>query len=78
LLARAGAIPGILLACFCVYLFRDLIIRSIGMPFLLPSLSGLLLLLVAGMLVALAGVTFAALIPAVHISRQDPAVAMRS
>lgn len=77
LLALAGAIPGILLACFCVYLFRDLIIRSIGVPFLLPNLSGLLMLLAGGMLVALIGVTLAALIPALHISRQDPAVAMR-
>jgi putative ABC transport system permease protein len=77
LLALAGAVPGLLLAAFSVYLFRSLIIRSIGVPFLYPSPLPLLALLAAGVLLALAGVTLAASLPAFRISRLDAAVAMR-
>jgi putative ABC transport system permease protein len=77
LLALAGAIPGLLLAAFCVYLFRNLIIRSIGVPFLYPSPPALLALIVSGVLLALIGVTLAASLPAYRISRMDAAVAMR-
>jgi putative ABC transport system permease protein len=77
LLALAGAVPGLLLAAFSVYLFRSLIIRSIGVPFLYPSPLALLALLGAGVILALIGVTLAASLPAYRISRLDAAVAMR-
>jgi putative ABC transport system permease protein len=77
LLALAGAVPGLLLAAFCVYLFRTLIVRSIGVPFLYPSPLALLALILGGVVLALAGVTLAASLPAYKISRLDAAVAMR-
>jgi putative ABC transport system permease protein len=77
LLALAGAIPGLLLAAFSVYLFRSLIIRSIGVPFLYPSPLPLLALIAVGVILALVGVTLAASLPAYRISRMDAAVAMR-
>ncbi len=77
LLALAGAAVGLGLAAFCVFLFRNLIIRSLGVPFLFPALPGLLALLLGGLGVALACVTLAATFPAYRISRLDPAVAMR-
>lgn len=76
-LALAGACVGIGLASLAIFLFRDLIVRSLAMPFLFPSVSALALLIGGGMTVALAGVTLAALLPAVRISRQEPALAMR-
>lgn len=77
LLALAGAVPGLLLAAFSVYLFRSLIIRSIGVPFLYPSPLPLLALIAGGVVLALIGVTLAASLPAFRISRLDAAVAMR-
>jgi putative ABC transport system permease protein len=77
LLAVAGALPGSLLAIFCVYLFRNLIIQSLAVPFILPTAGGLLTALAAGLLLALLGVGLAASIPALHISRLEPALAMR-
>lgn len=77
LLAFAGACVGIGLASLAIYLFRDLIVRSLVMPFVFPSASTLVLLIGGGMAVALSGVTLAALLPAVRISRQEPALAMR-
>ncbi len=77
LLAVAGALPGLAVAAFSVYLFRSLIVRSLGVPFLFPTVSGLAALMLGGVLLALAGVTLAAGLPAWRISRQDAAVTMR-
>jgi ABC-type antimicrobial peptide transport system permease subunit len=77
LLAAAGALPGLLLAAFTVYLFRTLIIRTLGVPFLFPGLPALLIMVVGGLVIVLLGVFLAAFFPAFHISRQEPAVAMR-
>lgn len=77
LLAIAGGCVGIGLSSLAIFLFRNLIVRSLVMPFLFPSLSSLILPIGGGLAAALAGVTLAALIPAVRISRQEPALAMR-
>lgn len=77
ILALAGACVGIGLASLAIFLFRNLIVRSLAMPFLFPSLPSLALLVAGGLAVALGGVTLAALLPAVRISRQEPALAMR-
>ena len=50
---------------------------TLGIPFLLPSVGSLLLLVGGGLLLALVSVNLAALVPAFKISRQDPAIAMR-
>ena len=54
-----------------------LIIVSLGLPFLLPSLPALVVELAAGLASALAIITLAAFLPAYRISHMDPAVAMR-
>jgi len=77
LLAFLGGATGIGLAVLSVYLFRKLLIVSLGFPFLLPSPAVLLLQIGVGLLLALVSVNLAALFPAIKISRQDPAVAMR-
>ena len=77
LLAAAGALIGIALAAFGISLFRQLIISSAGFPFLFPSASTLVGLVAGGLLLALLGVALAAFVPALRISRQDPALAMR-
>ncbi len=77
LLAVSGGVVGIALAALALYLFRNLIVSSIGFPFLYPALPALLPLIMGGLAAALLGVTIAALLPALRISRQDPALAMR-
>ncbi len=76
-LALGGSLAGIALAAFSIGLFRSLIINTLGVPFLFPSVAPLLGQISIGMAVALLCVLLAALIPAVRVSRQDPAVAMR-
>lgn len=76
-LAFFGGAAGIALAGLAIYLFRKLIMVSLGIPFLLPSPSSLLLQIGAGLALALFSVNLAALFPAFKISRQDPAIAMR-
>ncbi len=77
LLALCGAAVGIFVAVLAIYLFRRLIINSLGVPFLLPSPGSLALQIAIGLLLAMASVFLAALLPAIKVSRQDPAVAMR-
>jgi putative ABC transport system permease protein len=77
LLALSGGIAGIVFAGIGIYLFQKLIIVSLGIPFIFPSVSSLALITFSGIVLSLASVTMAALLPAFRISRQDPAVAMR-
>jgi ABC-type antimicrobial peptide transport system permease subunit len=60
-----------------LYLFRNLIVASLTMPFRIPSLPSLLVLAAGGLAVALAGVALAVLLPALRASHLDPATAMR-
>ena len=77
ILAFCGAAVGVFLAVLAIYLFRRLIMVSLGLPFLLPSPGPLALQIGAGLLLAMLSVFLAALFPALKISRQDPAIAMR-
>jgi putative ABC transport system permease protein len=77
ILAFCGGAVGIFLAVLAIYLFRKLIMVSLGIPFLLPSAGSLAFQIGAGMFLALFSVFLAALFPALKISRQDPAIAMR-
>jgi putative ABC transport system permease protein len=76
-LALVGAVIGVGLATLAVFLFRNLIMAALGVPFILPSPVSLLALTMGGLAVALLGVVLAAYVPAFRISQQDPAVAMR-
>lgn len=77
LLAFCGASVGVFLAALAIYLFRRLIVVSLGVPFLLPSPGSLAVQIGIGLLLAMFSVFLAALLPAIKISRQDPAIAMR-
>jgi putative ABC transport system permease protein len=77
LLAFCGASVGAFLAVLAIYLFRRLIMTSLGVPFLLPPPGSLALQIGIGLLLAMFSVFLAALLPAIKISRQDPAIAMR-
>ena len=77
LMAMIGGAAGIFIAGLVIFLFRNLIMVSLGIPFLLPSAGTFVLWVGAGLLLALFSVNLAALLPAIKISRQDPAVAMR-
>jgi ABC-type lipoprotein release transport system permease subunit len=60
-----------------VHLFRKLIVVSLGIPFVFPDPVSISVQILYGILLALGSVTVAALLPAIRISRLDPAVAMR-
>jgi putative ABC transport system permease protein len=77
ILGLGGGALGLALSVLATYLFHNLLVVSLGIPFLLPSLPGLLLVVGGGLGAALVTVTLAALIPAYRISRQEPALAMR-
>jgi putative ABC transport system permease protein len=77
LLAFCGASVGVFLAVLAIYLFRRLIMTSLGVPFLLPPLGSLALQIGIGLILAMFSVFLAVLIPALKVSRQDPAIAMR-
>jgi putative ABC transport system permease protein len=77
LLAAVGAGAGIALGGVATYLFHSLIVSTLEMPFLLPSAGELITLVLGGLVIALASVALAALLPALRVSRQDAAVAMR-
>jgi putative ABC transport system permease protein len=77
LLALAGGGVGIVVSSLAVYLFRTLIIDLMGFPFLFPAPLQLAGLGLGALTLALLGVTASALVPALRISFQDPAISMR-
>jgi putative ABC transport system permease protein len=77
LLALIGGAIGLGLAVLVTYLFQRLIVVTLDLPFLLPSLSTLLLYIGVGLVLTMISVSLAALFPAFRISRQEPATAMR-
>lgn len=77
ILAMGGAVLGIAVSAGGLYLLKDMIAGSLKMPFLFPSVPSFIGLFGAGVVLALATVTLAALIPASRLSRQELAIAMR-
>jgi putative ABC transport system permease protein len=77
LLALGGGLAGIALTMLVTYLFRQAIVVSLGLPFVLPPFLSLAGEVAVGLAVALGTITLAALLPAWRIGRQDPAIAMR-
>lgn len=76
-LAFSGAFLGIIVSAALLNLFKDFISGFLRMPFLFPGLSSVLLYLGIGIAATLITVTLAVLPPALRISRQETAVAMR-
>ncbi len=77
ILAISGAAIGIALAALVLYGLKDFIAGSLKMPFLFPSITSFLSLFIAGIALAIITVTISALFPALRLSRQEPAIAMR-
>ena len=77
ILALGGGGVGLCLSALAIYLFRNLLVVSLGIPFLLPSPTTLLVMIGGGLVVAIVTVTLAALVPVYRISAQEPALAMR-
>ncbi len=77
LLALAGGATGIGLTVLSVMLFRNFIIASLGIPFILPPPLQLLVEALGGLALTLLTVTLAAMLPAYRISHLEPAIAMR-
>jgi putative ABC transport system permease protein len=73
----AGGLVGVGGAALGIWLFRDLIVKSLGFPFLYPPLSELTLLAAEGLLVIVTGVALAVALPATAAALQEPATAMR-
>ncbi|MHB1356962.1 MAG: ABC transporter permease [Anaerolineae bacterium] len=77
ILALWGGIMGSALTIGIVLLFRKLLIATMNLPFIFPTLPVLLSQVGIGLGVALVSVAVATLIPAYRVSHQDPAAAMR-
>lgn len=77
LLALAGGVSGIALSSLAIYVFRDYVAGSLGMPFLFPSLPSFLGLAALALALSLVTVSIAVVVPAYRISRQEPALAMK-
>lgn len=77
LLALGGAVTGIGTAASGLYIFRNVIAGSLKMPFLFPSLPSFIGLFGAGVSLAIISLALSALIPALRLSRQELAIAMR-
>ena len=77
LLAAAGGAAGIVLSSLAVYMFRDLLDSSLGMPFLFPSFASWLGLFALALFLSLVTVSIAVVVPVYRISRQEPALAMK-
>ncbi|MGD2050104.1 MAG: FtsX-like permease family protein [Chloroflexota bacterium] len=78
ILALAGGIGGIALFTFAVYLFRNLIVQIMGVPFLFPTPIQLIALSAGALALTLISVTLGALIPILRVSLMDPSLAMRN
>ena len=77
MLALAGAFLGSVLSVSVVYLLRDTLIRTMGLPYATPSAGVMLPLLLGSLLLALALVGLVAFVPAWRISHRDPAITVR-
>jgi putative ABC transport system permease protein len=77
LLALSGAAVGIATAASGLFIFKDMIAGSLKMPFLFPSIPSFIGLFSAGVALAIISVALSAMIPAIRLSRQELAIAMR-
>ncbi|MBN1135046.1 MAG: FtsX-like permease family protein [Anaerolineae bacterium] len=77
ILALAGGLTGNLLAILLITPLQDQITRLAGVPLLLPAPLAFSGLILGGLFLALASVTLAAYLPAIRISRQEPALVMK-
>lgn len=77
LLAAGGAILGITLASSFLVIFQDMITALLKLPFLFPSVLSFVGMFFGGIALAIFVVALSALFPAIRVSRQELAMAMR-
>lgn len=77
ILAAGGAVVGTAVALTFLFVFKNALIASLKIPFLLPSIPTLAVLFIAGLGLAVAVVIISALVPAIRASKQELAIAMR-
>ncbi len=77
LLALVGGLIGTSIAVLAVYLFRNLLVVSLGIPLMLPDPITLIVWIIGGLFIALLCVLAATVVPILRVSRLDAAVAMR-
>ena len=77
ILALTAGVLGISIAAFVIYSFRDYLAASLRMPFLFPSFSSFMGLVAIVIALSLVTVALGSLIPAIRITRKEPALAMR-
>lgn len=76
-MACAGGLAGVAVAGLGVSLLHTLIASRLGIPFVEPSGGALAAQIAAGLGLALVAVALAAAVPALRVSGQEPALAMR-
>jgi len=72
-----GGLAGVGIAALGTWLFRDLLIKRLGFPFLYPAPAELALLALTGLAVLTAGVSIAVAIPTVIAGLGEPGATMR-
>ncbi len=77
ILAAMGSLAGIAVSTWLLYLFKDFITGSLKMPFLFPDIGTTAGFFLIGLALALITICVAVLVPAVRVSRQELALAMR-
>ena len=77
LIALAAGILRITVSSLIVYTFKDYIAGSLRMPFLFPSPAAFPGLCLPGLALCLVTIAVATFLPALRISRQEPALVMR-
>jgi len=77
LIAVGASVLGTFLAAQGMFIFKDMLAGSLGMPFLFPSWINLVGYAAGGVLLSLLTVSLAAFLPAIRITGYEPAMAMR-
>ena len=76
-IAAIGGLAGVLISGLLLYLFEPLIISTLGLPFLWPSIGSMVVNVTIPVLIAIAIGGAAALIPAIKSSNLEPYEAIR-
>jgi putative ABC transport system permease protein len=76
-LAVGAGIAGTAAAGLGTYMFKDMLVNALKMPFLFPHVGSIVGLGAGSILLALVTVTLAAFFPALNITGHEPAIAMR-
>jgi putative ABC transport system permease protein len=77
LLAVCASAAGSIIGSFSIFIFRNYFAGTIKMPFLFPSISTLLLLSLWSLILSFITVSIGTVLPAIRISRLEPAIGMR-